>query len=157
MSRRRAAEPRRIEPDPKYNDVLIAKFINVLMSKGKKSVARRVLYGAMGQLAEREREVPPLEVVKVAVEHVKPHLEVKSRRVGGSTYQVPVEVRTERRQALALRWIIQNAKTRGGRSMEARLAGELHDAFQSRGGAMRKKEDVHRMADANKAFAHYRW
>ncbi len=157
MSRRRAAEPRQIEPDPKYNDVLIARFINVLMSKGKKNVARRVLYQAMAQLGEREREVPPLEVVRGAVDHVKPSLEVKSRRVGGSTYQVPVEVRPQRRQALAIRWIIQQATARGGRTMESKLAAELLEAFQNRGGAIRKKEDVHRMADANRAFAHYRW
>jgi small subunit ribosomal protein S7 len=157
MSRRRAAESRKILPDPKYNDLLIAKFINVLMTRGKKSVARQILYTAMDQIGERETATPAIEVVKLAVDKVKPSVEVKSRRVGGSTYQVPVEVRPERRQALAIRWIIQNAATRGGKSMEAKLAAELLDAFQSRGGAVRKREDVHRMADANKAFAHYRW
>jgi small subunit ribosomal protein S7 len=157
MSRRRAAEPRRILPDPKYNDQLIAKFINTLMWRGKKSVARRILYTAMDMLAEREQSVPPLEVVKSAVEHVKPSVEVKSRRVGGSTYQVPVEVRPERRQSLALRWLIQNAAARGGKNMESKLAAELLDAHQNRGGAVRKREDVHRMAEANRAFAHYRW
>ncbi len=157
MSRRRAAETRKVTPDPKYNDVLIAKFINVLMHKGKKSVARKILYGAMDQVAKKEAEIQPLEVVKSAVEHVKPTVEVKSRRVGGSTYQVPVEVRYERRQALAIRWIIQNAGARGGKTMQGKLAAELLDAFQNKGGAVKKKEDVHRMADANKAFAHYRW
>ena len=157
MSRRHAAEPRKITPDPLHNDVLIAKFINVLMVGGKKSVARRVLYGAMNQIAQKESELPAMEVVKIAVDHIKPTLEVKSRRVGGSTYQVPVEVRPERRQALAIRWIIQNAAARGGKTMEGKLAAELLDAFQNRGGAIRKKEDVHRMADANKAFAHFRW
>ena len=157
MSRRRAAEPKQILPDPKYNDLLIAKFINTLMKKGKKSIARRILYSAMVIIAEREKTVPALEVVKTAVEHIKPGVEVKSRRVGGSTYQVPIEVRPERRQSLALRWLIQNAQSRGGRSMETKLAGELLDAFQNRGGAVRKKEDVHRMAEANRAFAHYRW
>ena len=157
MSRRRAAEPKQILPDPKYNDLLIAKFINTLMVKGKKSIARRILYSAMVIIAEREKTVPALEVVKTAVEHIKPGVEVKSRRVGGSTYQVPIEVRPERRQSLALRWLIQNAQSRGGRSMDTKLAGELLDAFQNRGGAVRKKEDVHRMAEANRAFAHYRW
>jgi len=157
MSRRRAAEPRKIIADPLHNDVLIAKFINVLMSDGKKSVARKVLYGAMNQIAQKESEMPAMEVVKLAVDHVKPTLEVKSRRVGGSTYQVPVEVRPERRQALAIRWIIQNAAARGGRTMEGKLAAELQEAYQNKGGAVRKKEDVHRMADANRAFAHFRW
>jgi small subunit ribosomal protein S7 len=157
MSRRRSAQTRKILPDPKYNDLLVAKFINTLMSKGKKSVARQILYDAMEQIAQRETATPVIEVLKLAVDKVKPAVEVKSRRVGGSTYQVPVEVRPERRQALAIRWLIQNAAGRGGKSMEVRLAAELLDAFQSKGGAVRKKEDVHRMADANKAFAHYRW
>lgn len=157
MSRRRAADPRTVIPDPKFNDALVAKFTNVLMKGGKKAVARKLLYQAMDEIGNREKEMPPMEVVKTAVEHVKPTVEVKSRRVGGSTYQVPVEVRPQRRQALAIRWIIQNAQSRGGRSMEAKLANELMDAFNNRGGAVRKKEDVHRMADANRAFAHYRW
>ena len=157
MSRRRAAEPRRVLPDPKYNDHLIARFINTLMSKGKKSIARRILYHAMDLVAERESETPPLEVVKTAIENIKPQVEVKSRRVGGSTYQVPIEVRPQRRQSLALRWLIDHAAARGGKSMEAKLAAELLDAFQNRGGAVRKREDVHRMAEANRAFAHYRW
>jgi small subunit ribosomal protein S7 len=157
MSRRRRAEPRRILPDPKYNDYLIAKFINTLMWRGKKSAAQKILYSAMDLIAEREPAVPALDVVKSAVDHVKPSVEVKSRRVGGSTYQVPVEVRPERRQSLALRWLIQNATARGGKNMESKLAAELLDAHQNRGGAVRKREDVHRMADANRAFAHYRW
>ncbi|MCZ6554468.1 MAG: 30S ribosomal protein S7 [SAR324 cluster bacterium] len=157
MSRRRAAEPRKILPDPKYNDFVIAKFINTLMLSGKKSVARRILYNAMDVIAQREDSIPPLEVVKIAVENIRPTVEVKSRRVGGSTYQVPIEVRPERRQSLALRWLIQNAQSRGGKDMENKLAAELLDAYQKRGGAMRKKEDVHRMAEANRAFAHYRW
>ncbi len=157
MSRRRAAEPRKVLPDPKFNDELIAKFTNVLMLDGKKSTARRILYKAMDEIGRREKEMPPLEVVSMAVEHVKPAVEVKSRRVGGSTYQVPVEVRPERRQALAIRWIIQHAQGRGGKTMEGKLAAELLDAYNNRGGAIRKKEDVHRMAEANRAFAHYRW
>lgn len=157
MSRRRAAVPRKILPDPKYNDFVIAKFINTLMLSGKKSVARRILYNAMDVIAQREDSIPPLEVVKIAVENIRPTVEVKSRRVGGSTYQVPIEVRPERRQSLALRWLIQNAQSRGGKDMENKLAAELLDAYQKRGGAMRKKEDVHRMAEANRAFAHYRW
>ncbi|MFI5400676.1 MAG: 30S ribosomal protein S7 [SAR324 cluster bacterium] len=156
MSRRRAAEPRRILPDPKFNELLIAKFVNVLMKRGKKSVARQIMYDAMEQVAQKEA-TPVVEVVKLAVDHCKPAVEVKSRRVGGSTYQVPVEVRPERRTALSIRWLIQNAEARGGKSMENKLAAELLDAFQNKGGAVRKKEDVHRMADANKAFAHYRW
>lgn len=157
MSRRRAAEIRTVMPDPKYNDRLISKFINVLMKDGKKSISRKILYRAMDRIADKESKAPALEVVKTAVENVKPTLEVKSRRVGGSTYQVPVEVRVVRRAALAIRWIIQNAQARSGKSMEAKLAAELLDAFENRGGAVRKREDVHRMADANKAFAHYRW
>jgi small subunit ribosomal protein S7 len=157
MSRRRSAETRKILPDPRFNDLLIAKFCNVLMGDGKKSVARNILYRAMEEISAREKELPPLEIVKSAVDHVKPTVEVKSRRVGGSTYQVPVEVRHQRRAALAIRWIIQNAQARNGKTMESKLANELLDAFNNRGGAIRKKEDVHRMADANKAFAHYRW
>ena len=157
MSRRRPAEIRKILPDPRFNDLLIAKFCNVLMEDGKKSVARKILYRAMEEIGAREKEFPPLEIVKSAVDHVKSNVEVKSRRVGGSTYQVPVEVRHQRRAALAIRWIIQQAQARNGKTMESKLANELLDAFNNRGGAVRKKEDVHRMADANKAFAHYRW
>ena len=157
MSRRRAAEPRKVLADPKFHDELIAKFTSVLMISGKKGVARKILYRAMDEISQREKEMPPLEVVRNAVEHVRPTVEVKSRRVGGSTYQVPVEVRPSRRTALAIRWIIQNAAARGGKTMESKLANELLDAFNNRGGAIRKKEDVHRMAEANRAFAHYRW
>ena len=157
MSRRRRAEKRVIAPDSKYNDKMLSKFINTLMSDGKKSVARKILYTAMDRMAEKETELPPLELVYKALENVKPPLEVKSRRVGGSTYQVPVEVRPERRQALAIRWIIQHAESRSGKTMEGKLASELLDAYQNRGGAIRKKEDVLRMAEANRAFAHYRW
>ena len=157
MSRRRRAVLREVFPDPKYHDVLIGKFINSLMRDGKKSIARSILYKAMARIEEKEGEFPPLEVVKAAVEKIKPVVEVKSRRVGGSTYQVPVEVKPERRQALGVRWIIQSAASRGGRSMEERLTNELLDAFQGRGGAFRKREEVQRMAEANRAFAHYRW
>ena len=157
MSRRRRATTRAILPDPKYNDLAIARFINALMGNGKKSVARGILYKAMEEIAEKEKAVPPIEVVRGAVEHIKPSVEVKSRRVGGSTYQVPVEVRPERRQALAIRWIIEFAKARPGKTMNSKLANELIDAFNNRGGAIRKKDDVHRMAEANRAFAHYRW
>ena len=148
---------RKILPDPRHNDYLIAKFINTLMFDGKKSVARSILYTAMDAIGEKETEATPLEVVRGAVEKVKPALEVKSRRVGGSTYQVPVEVRPERRQSLAIRWIINGANTRSGKTMESKLAAELLDAYHGRGGAIRKKEDVHKMADANRAFAHFRW
>ncbi|MDH4246559.1 MAG: 30S ribosomal protein S7 [Deltaproteobacteria bacterium] len=157
MSRRRRATQRGILPDPKFNDPAIARFINALMSRGKKSVARSILYGAMEEISEKEKGVPAIEVVRQAVEHIKPSVEVKSRRVGGSTYQVPVEVRPERRQALAIRWIIEFAKARPGKTMVSKLASELMDAFNNRGGAIRKKDDVHRMAEANRAFAHYRW
>lgn len=157
MSRRHSAEVRKILPDPRFNDYMIAKFINTLMIQGKKHAARKILYGAMEVIGEREKEHPPLEIVRQAVERVKPALEVKSRRVGGSTYQVPVEVRPERRQSLGIRWIINAAKTRGGKTMESKLAGELMDAYAGKGGAMRKKEDVHKMAEANRAFAHFRW
>ena len=137
--------------------MIVTSLINKVMKNGKKSVARRILYNAMDVIAQREDSIPPLEVVKIAVENIRPTVEVKSRRVGGSTYQVPIEVRPERRQSLALRWLIQNAQSRGGKDMENKLAAELLDAYQKRGGAMRKKEDVHRMAEANRAFAHYRW
>jgi len=157
MSRRRKAETRHILPDPKFNDFLIAKFINTLMFSGKKSVARSILYDAMDKIGEKEKEVAPLEVVKGAVEKVRPSLEVKSRRVGGSTYQVPVEVRPERRQSLAIRWLITAANGRPGKSMDVKLAAEILDAYNNKGAAIRKREDVHKMADANRAFAHFRW
>lgn len=157
MSRRRAAVKRSILPDPKYKDLLVSKFICSLMRNGKKSVAEKILYGALDLISEREKEVPPLEVFRTAVENVKPAMEVKSRRVGGSTYQVPMQVRYGRSQSLAIRWLVQYANARSGKSMLAKLADELMDAFNKRGSTIKKKEDTHKMAEANKAFAHYRW
>ena len=156
MPRRREVPKRRITPDPKFNDRLVAKFVNVLMSGGKKSTAERILYKALDFLGERGGE-DPLTVFKKALDNVKPMLEVKSRRVGGATYQVPVEVRFERRTALAMRWLATYAKGRGERTMAERLAGEMLEAAQGRGNAVKKKDDTHKMAEANKAFAHYRW
>jgi small subunit ribosomal protein S7 len=143
-------------PDPVYNDVVVAKLINDLMVGGKKSIAERITYGAFELIDARAKE-DPVKVFKKAIENVQPMIEVKSRRVGGSTYQVPVEVRNERRLALALRWIIQYSRSRQGKTMMDRLANELMDAAQNRGSAVKKREDVHKMAEANKAFAHYRW
>ena len=143
--------------DPKYQDSLVSKFICSLMKDGKKGVAESILYGAMDLIGEREKETLPLEVFRTAVEKVKPVMEVKSRRVGGSTYQVPLQVRSVRSQTLAIRWIVQNANARSGKSMRAKLADELLDAFNGRGNSIKKKEDTHKMAEANKAFAHYRW
>ena len=157
MSRRRAAVHRPVMKDPKYQDSLVSKFICSLMKDGKKGVAESILYGAMDLIGEREKETLPLEVFRTAVEKVKPAMEVKSRRVGGSTYQVPMQVRSVRSQTLAIRWIVQNANTRSGKSMRAKLADELLDSFNGRGNSIKKKEDTHKMADANKAFAHYRW
>ena len=156
MPRKREVPKRHINPDPKYLDPLLAKFINVLMKDGKRSVSERIVYGAMAMIGEKTGE-EPIKIFKKAIDNVKPQLEVKSRRVGGSNYQVPVEVRPERRTALALRWIISYARSRGEKSMVDRLANELLDAASNRGTAVKKKEDTHRMADANKAFAHYRW
>ncbi|MGQ9484728.1 MAG: 30S ribosomal protein S7 [Desulfosoma sp.] len=156
MPRRREVAKREVLPDPKYNSRLVAKFINNIMRQGKKSVAERILYGAF-EVIERRSKQDPLEVFHKAMEHVRPIIEVKSRRVGGATYQVPVEVRSERRDALAMRWIISYAKNRSEKTMIDKLAGELLDASQNRGGAVKKREDTHRMAEANKAFAHYRW
>ncbi|MGQ9749459.1 30S ribosomal protein S7 [Desulfosoma sp.] len=156
MPRRREVAKREVLPDPKYNSRLVAKFINNIMRQGKKSVAERILYGAF-EVIERRSKQDPLEVFHKAMEHVRPIIEVKSRRVGGATYQVPVEVRSERRDALAMRWIIFYAKNRSEKTMMDKLAGELLDASQNRGGAVKKREDTHRMAEANKAFAHYRW
>jgi len=147
---------RDVEPDPRYNSKLVAKFINCIMRCGKKSVAQRILYDAFDIISKRTKE-DPLTVFRKAVENVKPVVEVRSRRVGGATYQVPTEVRPERRQALAIRWLINYARARGEKGMAAKLAGELMDAANNRGGAIKKKEDTHRMAEANKAFAHYRW
>lgn len=156
MPRRREVAKREILPDPKYGDRVVAKFINVVMSDGKKSTAEQIVYGAFGLAAERSSE-EPLDIFKKALDNVRPMLEVKSRRVGGATYQVPVEVRSDRRNALALRWLKTYAAGRGEKTMEQRLAGELVDAAAGRGGAVKKREDTHRMAEANKAFAHYRW
>ncbi len=156
MPRRREVPKRRIPADPKFNDVSVTKFMNCLMSEGKKAIAEQIVYGALDVIVDRTRE-DPIRVFKQAVENCEPLVEVKSRRVGGSTYQVPVEVRPERRQALAMRWLIQHARLRGGKSMREKLANELIEASHMRGGAIKKKEDVHRMAEANKAFAHYRW
>ncbi len=156
MPRRREVPKRNIIPDPKYKDKLVSKFTNTLMYGGGKAVAEGILYGAFTVIAERAKE-DPLEVFRKALDAVKPKLEVKSRRVGGATYQVPVEVRPERRVALAMRWIVMNARARGEKTMRERLAGEFLDASQGRGNAVKKKEDTHKMAEANKAFAHYRW
>ncbi len=156
MSRRRVAARREILSDPKYGSQLLAHFINMVMVSGKKSVAEKILYVALDQVAERTKG-QPLEVLEKAMENVRPRVEVKSRRVGGATYQVPVEVRPNRRNSLAMRWLIDAARKRSEKSMALRLAGELMDAAESRGSAVKKREDTHRMADANKAFAHYRW
>ncbi len=156
MSRRRAAEKREILPDPKYGDVLISKFTNGLMLAGKKSVAERIVYGALDVIETKARQ-DPLKVFHEAIENVRPTLEVRSRRVGGATYQVPVEVRAQRRQSLAIRWIVSLARKRSENTMVDRLAGELLDAANNRGAAVKKREDTHRMAEANKAFSHYRW
>lgn len=157
MPRRREVPKREILPDPVYNSQLVTKFVNVMMQDGKKAVAERILYDALESISEKAEDGDSLKVFKKAVENVKPSVEVKSRRVGGSTYQVPVEVRPGRRLALAMRWIIQFAKGRGEKTMRQRLAGELMEAAEGRGGAVKRKEDTHRMAEANKAFAHYRW
>jgi small subunit ribosomal protein S7 len=156
MSRRRRAEPREVAPDPIYNSTLVEKFINSMMWEGKKSTAQHIFYGAMDLLRDRSGD-DPLKLFKKAVENCKPLLEVKTRRVGGANYQVPIEVPQNRRTSLALRWIIGNARTRPEKGMPDKLAGELNDAANMRGGAIKKKDDVHRMAEANKAFAHYRW
>jgi small subunit ribosomal protein S7 len=156
MARRRSAQKREVIPDPKYKDKLVAKFMNNLMLDGKKSLSEKIFYGAMDIIQEKGDE-DPLGVFKKAVENVKPTLEVKSRRVGGATYQVPIEVRADRKLALAIRWLITNARARNERTMVERLANEFIDAANKRGNTIKKKEDVHRMAEANKAFAHYRW
>ncbi|CUS47503.1 MAG: SSU ribosomal protein S7 RpsG [Idiomarinaceae bacterium HL-53] len=156
MPRRRVIGQRKILPDPKFGSELLAKFINVVMVDGKKSVAERIVYGALDIVADKAGKAQ-LEVFEDALDNIRPSVEVKSRRVGGSTYQVPVEVRPVRRNTLAMRWMVDAARTRGEKSMAARLAGEMLDASQNKGSAVKKREDVHRMADANKAFAHYRW
>ncbi|WP_456386074.1 30S ribosomal protein S7 [Desulfolithobacter sp.] len=157
MPRKKLLEKRTVEPDPRYNSVLVTKFTNGLMQDGKKSLARRLFYDAMEIIEKRVGDEEPLAVFEAAMENVRPRVEVKSRRVGGATYQVPVEVRPERRNALAIRWIIGFAKSRSGQSMSEKLAAELLDAYSKRGAAVKKREDTHRMAEANKAFAHYRW
>lgn len=156
MSRKRHAIKRNVVPDPRYKSVLVAKFINNLMKDGKKSKSQSIVYGAF-DIMESKTKDSPLSLFKKAVENVRPQVEVKSRRVGGSTYQVPTEVRPERSQALSIRWIIRFARERGEKTMAAKLAGELLDAAGKRGSAIKKREDTHRMAEANKAFAHYRW
>lgn len=156
MPRRRGVRKREISPDPRYRDVLVQKFINRMMLNGKKSLAEKIFYQSMEEIEQRAKE-DPLKVFKKAVENVKPVIEVKSRRVGGATYQVPVEVRSDRRTSLAIRWIITFARARGERGMVKKLTGELMDAANSKGASVKKKEDTHKMAEANKAFAHYRW
>ncbi len=156
MPRRREVTRREVLADPKYKNILVAKFINKVMEQGKKSVAERILYHAMEIIQEKTKE-DPLKVFEKSVSNVKPIIEVKSRRVGGATYQVPTEIRPERRTALAIRWLIAYAQERSEKSMEEKLAAELLDAANNRGGAIKKREDVHKMAEANKAFAHYRW
>jgi small subunit ribosomal protein S7 len=156
MSRRHSAEKREILPDAKFGDRVLSKFMNNLMYDGKKSVAESIVYGALDRV-ERKMRRAPVEVFHEALDNVKPSVEVRSRRVGGATYQVPVEVRPERREALAIRWLIKASRARNEHTMEERLAGELLDAANSRGAAVKKREDTHKMADANKAFSHYRW
>jgi small subunit ribosomal protein S7 len=156
MSRRHKADKREIIPDAKFGDVILSKFMNSIMYEGKKSVAEQIVYGALDQVEARAK-ADPLELFKQALQNVAPAIEVRSRRVGGATYQVPVEVRTERRQALAIRWIIQAARGRNDKTMVERLSAELLDAANNRGNAVKKREDTHRMAEANRAFSHYRW
>ena len=156
MSRRRAAVKREVQPDPKFGDIVVTKFMNCLMYEGKKSVAEGIVYGAFDRIAKRAGQ-DALRIFHDALGNVRPAVEVRSRRVGGATYQVPVEVRTDRGQALAIRWIINSSRDRSEHTMEERLSGELLDAANNRGSAVKKREDTHRMADANKAFSHYRW
>ncbi len=156
MPRRREVPKREILPDPVYKSQLLTKFVNVMMVDGKKSIAERIMYSALASIRERTED-DPMKVFKKAVENVKPAVEVKSRRVGGSTYQVPIEVRPARRLALSMRWLIQSALRRGEKTMRQRLANELMEAAENRGAAAKRREDTHRMAEANKAFAHYRW
>lgn len=156
MSRRRVSEKRELVPDPRFGSETLTRFVNMLMLSGKKSVAERIVYGALDQI-QAKTNLPSVDVVQKALENVQPLVEVKSRRVGGATYQVPVEVRPSRRVALAMRWLIDAARKRGEKGMIAKLAAELLDAHESRGAAVKKREDTHRMAEANKAFSHYRW
>ena len=157
MSRRRRAEKRQVLPDPKFGDLVVTKFMNMVMYEGKKAVAENILYGAFDILEAKRKDLGPLETFHSALENVAPAIEVKSRRVGGATYQVPVEVRTSRRQALGIRWIIAAARERNERTMTERLSAELLDASNNRGNAVKKREDTHKMAEANRAFSHYRW
>ncbi|MDH3390171.1 MAG: 30S ribosomal protein S7 [Desulfobulbaceae bacterium] len=157
MPRRKITEKRTIEPDPRFNSVLVSKFTNGIMERGKRSVAQNIFYGAMDIIEKQITDVNSISIFDKAMEMVRPKVEVKSRRVGGATYQVPVEVRPERRNALAIRWIISFAKARSGKTMAEKLAAELLDAYNERGGSVKKRDDTHRMAEANKAFAHYRW
>ena len=159
MSRRTQAPKRHILPDPKHHNELLAKFINMLMKSGKKSVAESIVYDALGTIADRtgQPEAQAVEMLETALDNIKPMVEVKSRRVGGATYQVPIEVRPSRRRTLAMRWAIDAARKRNEKTMSQRLAGELMDAADNRGAAVKKREDTHRMAEANKAFSHYRW
>lgn len=157
MSRRKITNRRPVEPDPRYNSVLVSKFVNGLMTNGKKSVAQTIFYGALDIIGEKITEEEPLVIFEEAMDKVRPKVEVKSRRVGGATYQVPMEVRQTRRNALAIRWIKQYAQARSGNSMAQKLAAELMDAYNNRGASVKKRDDTHRMAEANKAFAHYRW
>jgi len=157
MPRRREVPKRIILPDPKFGSELLAKFVNTIMKDGKKSIAESVVYGALDAIAAKRNEEAGVEVLEVALENVRPSVEVKSRRVGGATYQVPVEVRSSRQNALGMRWLVDAARKRGEKSMALKLAGELMDASEKRGTAVKKREDTHRMAEANKAFAHFRW
>ena len=157
MARRRRAEKRQVLPDPKFGELIVTKFQNVLMYDGKKSVAERILYGVLEKIQKYSKGGNALEIFKNAIENVRPHLEVRSRRVGGATYQVPVEVRKERGEALAMRWLITAARNRGEHTMEDRLAGEIQAAANQNGSAVKKREDTHRMAEANRAFSHFRW
>jgi small subunit ribosomal protein S7 len=156
MSRRHSAEKREINPDPKFGDLIVTKFMNAVMYHGKKSVAETIVYGALDQVEAKTKQ-QPVAVFHQAIDNVAPHVEVRSRRVGGATYQVPVDVRPERRQALAIRWLISAARNRNETTMIDRLSGELMDAANNRGTAVKKREDTHKMAEANRAFAHYRW
>jgi len=156
VGRKKVIAKREVIPDPKFHDIVVTKFVNALMKHGKKSVAEGILYGAFDIIQEKMNE-DPLKVFKKAIDNVKPHVEVKSRRVGGANYQVPVEVRPTRRQSLSSRWLIEFARKRTEKSMRERLAGEMMDAYQMRGGAIKRREDVHRMAEANKAFSHFRF
>ena len=157
MSRKQSNFTREVLPDPEFGSEMITRFVNMVMESGKKSVAEKIVYGAITTIQDKNKSANPVELVQKALDNVSPMVEVKSRRVGGATYQVPVEVRMKRRQTLAMRWIIDAARKRGEKSMPNRLAGELLDASEQRGSAVKKREDTHRMADANKAFAHYRW